>query len=81
MNDTIVNVSQPLPPRFLGGKFRPCRWSDIHDRRKPDTWGLEFMPTGKRRYVQVGWQMQVSPFISKAEAQIVCNQLNAQAKP
>jgi len=77
---TMINLPQPLPERYAGARFRPCKWSDIYDRSKPDTWGIEVKPAGKRRYTPVGWQMQVSPFASKAEAQAVCGTLNEAAK-
>lgn len=78
-NPTIFNVSQPLPERFIGARFRPCRWSDIHDRTVPDTWGLEAKPKGQRYYKPVGWDMQVNPFKTEAEAKAVCKELNLSA--
>ena len=77
---TMINLPQPLPARYAGARFRPCRWSDLYDRTKPDTWGIECKPSGQRRYTPVGWQMQVAPFASKAEAQTVCANLNDAAK-
>ena len=79
-HSTAFNLPQPLPARYAGARFRPCRWSDISDRTKPDTYGIEFKPPGNRYYTPVGWQMKVNPFTSKADAQKVCKALNDAAR-
>ena len=77
---TMLNLPQPLPSRYAGARFRPCKWSDIYDRSKPDTWGIECKPAGQRYYTPVGWQMQVAPFDTKEAAQALCASLNEAAK-
>lgn len=69
-----------LPEHCLGSKFRPVHWHDISESpAKLIGWGIEEKRSGARIYLPVGYRGEVHPFKTKAEAQKVCDELNAQA--
>lgn len=76
-----MTLSAPiLSARHAGSKFRPVHWCDISKPNAPVIgWGIEEKPAGARRYIPRGYGGEVHPFASKAEAQKVCDDLNAQA--
>ena len=62
-------------------KYRPVHWSDISLPEAPIVgWGIERKLSTERRYKPIGWEGQVHPFASKAEAQIICDKLNTEEK-
>lgn len=62
-------------------KYRPVSWSNIYLPGAPIVGcGIERKLPTERRYKPVGWEGQVHPFTSKAEAQIVCDELNKEEK-
>ena len=66
-----------LAKRIAGSKFRPVHWSDISKPGAPIIgWGLEQKKPGDHRYKPVGYEGQIHPFATKAEAQAKCNELN-----
>lgn len=76
-----MTTLQPIfPERCKGSKFRPVSWSDIYKEGAPVVgWGIEEKPAGRLRYIPRGYNGQIHPFKSKAEAKTVCDELNAKA--
>lgn len=69
-----------LPKHCVGSKFRPVHWSDISKPGAPIIgWGIEEKPAGCRRYTPRGFRGELHPFKTKAEANAICAQLNAQS--
>lgn len=59
-----------------GAKFRPVAWSDLGKEGAPTIgWGIERKGPGERYYKAVGYEGQLHPFKSKAEAMAKCKEL------
>lgn len=66
-----------LAKRIAGSKFRPVHWSDISKPGAPIIgWGIEQKKPGERFYRPCGYEGQIHPFATKADALAICHGLN-----
>lgn len=64
-----------------GARYRVCPWSDLNKPKLQIVgYGLEEKQAGKRGYVPVGWNGEIHPWKTLAEARAVVDLLNEAAR-